>query len=296
MPIQRAKMLSQYRITAPEKFRLKDMSPDGSFGLQLSKDEAKGELKDVVKSISKQQEMLYAQDQWSLLVILQAMDAGGKDSVLDKVMSGVNPQGCEVHSFKAPTSTELDHDWLWRTTLALPERGRIGVFNRSYYEEVLVVRVRPEILAKQRLPKSLIGKDIWQERFDDIRGFEKHMARNGTKIIKFFLNVSKEEQKKRFLERIDEPEKNWKFNAGDVEERMLWDKYMSAYEDMIRNTSTDHSPWYVVPADKKWFTRLVVAHAIDDALSSLGMSYPKVDAKALEEMKKAREVLSKEKN
>ena len=295
MPIDRAKMLSRYRISKPEEFRLKDARPDDDFGLVLSKDEAEDELKDVVKAISKKQEMLYAQDQWSLLVILQAMDAAGKDSVLENVMSGINPQGCEVTSFKAPTSLELDHDWLWRTTVALPERGRIGVFNRSYYEEVLVVRVHPEILGKQRLPKPLVGKDIWEERFDDIRSFEKHMARNGTKILKFFLNVSKEEQKKRFLERIDESDKNWKFNAGDVAERALWDKYMDAYEDAIRSTSAEHSPWFVVPADKKWFTRLVVAHAIDDALSGLGLSYPKVDAAGLEEMKKAREALTKEK-
>jgi PPK2 family polyphosphate:nucleotide phosphotransferase len=295
MPMDRAKMLSQYRIAAPDKFRLKDMNPDDNFGLKLSKDEAKDELKDVVKSISKYQEMLYAQDQWSLLVILQAMDAAGKDSVLENVMSGINPQGCQVTSFKAPTSLELDHDWLWRTTVALPERGRIGVFNRSYYEEVLVVRVHPEILARQRVPKSLVGKDIWQERFEDIRSFEKHMARNGTKILKFFLNVSKEEQKKRFLERIAEPDKNWKFNPGDVAERGLWDKYMEAYEDAIRNTSTDHAPWYVVPADKKWFTRLVVAHAMNDALGGLGLSFPKVDAAAIEEMKRSREILTKEK-
>lgn len=295
MPMDRTKMLSQYRITAPEKFRLRDMNPDDSFGLTLSKDEAKDELQDVIKSISKYQEMLYAQDQWSLLVILQAMDAAGKDSVLENVMSGINPQGCQVTSFKAPTSLELDHDWLWRTTVALPERGRIGVFNRSYYEEVLVVRVHPEILGKQRVPKSLIGKDIWQERFDDIRSFEKHMTRNGTKVLKFFLNVSKEEQKKRFLERIDEPDKNWKFNVADIGERMLWDKYMEAYEDMILRTSTDHSPWYVVPADKKWFTRLVVAHAIDEALAGIGLQYPKIDAVVREEMKKAREILTKEK-
>ena len=295
MPADRTKMLSNYRIDSPDKFRLKDMDPDDDFRLTLSKDEAKDELKEIVQSISKKQEMLYAQDQWSLLVILQAMDAAGKDSVLENVMSGINPQGCQVTSFKAPTSTELDHDWLWRTTVALPERGRIGVFNRSYYEEVLVVRVHPEILAKQRVPKSLVGKDIWQERFDDIRSFEKHMARNGTKVLKFFLNVSKEEQKKRFLERIDEADKNWKFNPDDVAERGLWEKYTEAYEDAIRNTSTAHAPWYVVPADKKWFTRLVVAHAIDDALSGLGLSYPKVDAAALEEMKKAREILAKEK-
>ncbi len=292
--IDREKMLSSYRISWPEKFRLKDMNPADSFGLRFSKDEAKDELRDVVKSISRQQEVLYARDEWSLLIILQAMDAAGKDSVLDNVMSGINPQGCQVHSFKAPTSTELDHDYLWRTTLALPERGRIGVFNRSYYEEVLVVRVRPEILAKQRVPKSLIGNDIWQERFDDIRAFEKHMARNGTRILKFFLNVSKEEQKKRFLERIDEPDKNWKFDAGDIEERQLWGKYMDAYEDMIRNTSTDHAPWYVVPADKKWFTRLVVAHAIDDALAGLKLDYPKVDAASRDKMMKARETLTKE--
>ena len=295
MPTDRAKMISAYRITAPEKFKLKDMNPDDDFDLAHSKDEAKDELEDVVKSISKYQEMLYAQDQWSLLIILQAMDAAGKDSVLNKVLSGVNPQGCQVHSFKAPTSTELDHDWLWRTTIALPERGRIGVFNRSYYEEVLVVRVHPEILGKQRVPKTLVGKDVWQERFDDIRAFEKHMARNGTKVLKFFLNVSKEEQKKRFLERIDEPDKNWKFNAGDIEERKLWDKYMDAYEDMIRNTSTDHSPWYVVPADKKWFTRLVVAHAIKEALAGLGLEYPKIDAKAREELKTSRAALDAEK-
>jgi PPK2 family polyphosphate:nucleotide phosphotransferase len=294
MPMDRKKMLSRYRVTGPD-FRLKDMDSRDTAGLDLPKEEAKDQLEEVSGSISKQQEMLYAQDQWSLLVILQAMDAAGKDSVLDKVMSGINPQGCQVHSFKAPTSTELDHDWLWRTTVALPERGRIGVFNRSYYEEVLVVRVHPEILARQRVPKSLIGKDIWQERFDDIRDFEKHMARNGTKIVKFFLNVSKEEQKKRFIERIDEPDKNWKFNAGDVEERKLWDKYMEAYEDMIRNTSTDHAPWYVVPADKKWFTRLVVAHAIDEALAGLGLQYPKVDAVAPEEMKKSRAALMAEK-
>jgi PPK2 family polyphosphate:nucleotide phosphotransferase len=294
MPMDRAKMLSSYRISAPDKFRLKDAHPDDDFGLTISKDQAKDELKGIVEAIAKKQEMLFAQDQWSLLVILQAMDAAGKDSVLENVMSGINPQGCQVTSFKAPTSTELDHDWLWRTTVALPERGRIGVFNRSYYEEVLVVRVHPEILAKQRTPKSLVGKDIWQERFEDIRAFEKHMARNGTKILKFFLNVSKEEQKKRFLERIDEADNNWKFNAGDIEERKLWDKYMDAYEDAIRNTSTDHAPWYVVPADKKWFTRLVVAHAIDEALAGLSLSYPKLDAAALEEMKKAREVLTKE--
>jgi PPK2 family polyphosphate:nucleotide phosphotransferase len=289
------KMLERYRISKPDKFKMSDIDPDDTFGLDLPKKEAKELLEDEVKSIAKLQEMLYAQDQWSVLIILQAMDAAGKDSVLEHVMSGINPAGCQVHSFKAPTSTELDHDFLWRTTLALPERGRIGVFNRSYYEEVLVVRVHPEILQKQRLPPKLIGKDIWQERFDDIRAFEKHMARNGTLVLKFFLHVSKEEQKKRFLDRIDEPEKNWKFNAGDIEERKLWDKYMGAYEDMIRNTSADHAPWFVVPADHKWFTRLVVAAAIKDAMAGLKLEYPTVDAAAREAMKKAREALTSEK-
>ncbi len=289
------KMLERYRVSKPEKFQLSDIDPNDTFGLDLPKKEAKEQLEDTVKDISKLQEMLYAQDQWSVLVILQAMDAAGKDSVLEHVMSGINPQGCQVHSFKAPTSTELEHDFLWRTTVALPERGRIGVFNRSYYEEVLVVRVHPEILQKQRLPQELIGKDIWQERFDDIRSFEKHMARNGTVVLKFFLHVSKEEQKKRFLDRIDEPDKQWKFNAGDIEERKLWDKYMSAYEDMIRNTSTSHAPWYVVPADHKWFTRLVVANAIKDAMAELRLEYPKLDDAAREALKKARGVLTTEK-
>ena len=289
------KMLERYRVSKGDKFKLSDIDPDDTFDLDLPKKEAKEQLEDIVKDISKLQEMLYAQDQWSVLVILQAMDAAGKDSVLEHVMSGINPAGCQVHSFKAPTSTELEHDFLWRTTLALPERGRIGVFNRSYYEEVLVVRVHPEILGKQRLPPKLIGKDIWQERFDGIRGFEKHMARNGTVVLKFFLHVSKEEQKKRFLDRIDEPEKQWKFNAGDIEERKLWEKYMHAFEDMIRNTSADHAPWFVVPADHKWFTRLVVASAIKEAMEGLGLEFPKLDPAAREAMKKAREALTSEK-
>jgi PPK2 family polyphosphate:nucleotide phosphotransferase len=289
------KMLERYRISKPDKFKLSDIDPDDTFDLDLPKKEAKELLEDEVKSIAKLQEKLYAQNQWSVLIVLQAMDAAGKDSVIEHVMSGINPQGCQVHSFKAPTSTELDHDFLWRTTLALPERGRIGVFNRSYYEEVLVVRVHPEILQKQRLPPKLIGKDIWQERFDDIRAFEKHMARNGTVVLKFFLFVSKEEQKKRFLDRIDEPDKGWKFNADDIEERKLWDKYMEAYEDMIRNTSTDHAPWFVVPADHKWFTRLVVAAAIKDAMAGMKLEFPEVDAAARDAMKKARDALSNEK-
>ncbi len=289
------KMLERYRISKPDKFKISDIDPDDTFDLDLPKKEAKELLEDEVKSIAKLQEILYAQNQWSVLIVLQAMDAAGKDSVIEHVMSGINPQGCQVHSFKAPTSTELDHDFLWRTTLALPERGRIGVFNRSYYEEVLVVRVHPDILQKQRLPPKLIGKDIWQERFDDIRAFEKHMGRNGTVVLKFFLHVSKEEQKKRFLDRIDEPDKGWKFNADDIEERKLWDKYMEAYEDMIRNTSADHAPWFVVPADHKWFTRLVVAAAIKDAMAGMKLEFPEVDAAARDAMKKACEALSNEK-
>lgn len=293
--MDRKELAQRYRIDKPGKFDLGDYDPGDTAGLKLSKDEAKDRLKDEVKAIAKLQETLYADDRWSVLVILQAMDAAGKDSVLEHVMSGINPQGCQVHSFKAPTSTELDHDFLWRTTCALPERGRIGVFNRSYYEEVLVVRVHPEFLEKQKLPKKLVGKDIWEERFEDIVAFEKHMVRSGTKVLKFFLNVSKEEQKQRFLDRIDEPDKRWKFNPGDLEERKLWPKYMDAYEDMIRNTSGDHAPWYVVPADKKWFTRLAVAAVLRDALEGLGLQSPKVSEAELAAMMKSRAALASEK-
>lgn len=285
----------RYRVDKPGKFDLGDYDPGDSAGLKLSKNDAKDWLREEVKAIAKLQEVLYADDRWSVLVILQAMDAAGKDSVLENVMSGINPQGCQVHSFKAPTSTEFDHDFLWRTTCALPERGRIGVFNRSYYEEVLVVRVHPEFLDKQKLPKQVIGKNIWTERFEDIVAFEKHMARSGTKILKFFLNVSKEEQKQRFVDRIDEADKRWKFNDGDIEERKLWDKYMNAYEDMIRNTSSDHAPWHVVPADKKWFTRLVVASVLRDALEGLDLRYPKVSEADLAAMMKSRAALAREK-
>ena len=220
--------------------------------------------------------MLYAQDNWAVLLIFQAMDAAGKDGAIKHVMSGVNPQGCQVFSFKAPSSEDLDHDYLWRCIKCLPERGRIGIFNRSYYEETLVVRVHPEFLEQQKLPPELITKDIWKERFQDIRSFERYLTRNGVVIRKFFLHVSKKEQKKRFLERIEEPEKNWKFSANDAKEREYWDDYMEAYEDMIRNTATKEAPWYVVPADNKWFTRVVVAAAVIDALASLNLKYPKV--------------------
>jgi len=289
-----AGLLAPFRITSGRRFRLEEHDPRATSGIR-SKEKASDLLEKGLDSLRKQQEKLYAQGTWAVLLIFQAMDAAGKDSTIKHVMSGVNPQGCDVSSFKAPTTQELAHDFLWRTTLRLPERGHIGVFNRSYYEEVLVVRVHPEILGVQRLPPEVVSGRIWKERFEDIVAFERHLRRSGVVVLKFFLNVSKEEQKKRFLERIDEADKNWKFNPGDVEERKLWDKYMEAYEDAIRNTSTDHAPWYVVPADKKWFTRLVVGHAINEALAGLNLSYPKLDAAALEEMKKAREVLAKEK-
>jgi PPK2 family polyphosphate:nucleotide phosphotransferase len=284
--------IGKYRVEKGSKFRLKDIDPDDTGGLDIGKDEARQLLRKEVEPLFDLQERLYGEDRWSLLVILQAMDGAGKDSVIEHVMSGVNPQGFQIHSFKAPSSEELDHDFLWRTTKALPERGRIGVFNRSYYEEVLVVRVHPEFLKGQRLPARLLGGKIWEERFEDIRNFEKHMARSGTKILKFFLHVSKEEQRKRFLDRIDEPGKRWKFSAKDVGERAFWDQYMEAYEDAIRNTATEDAPWFVVPADHKWFTRLVVARAMVDALNAIDPKYPKVEGAALAELEKARAALT----
>jgi PPK2 family polyphosphate:nucleotide phosphotransferase len=238
--------------------------------------------------------MLYAQDRWSLLLIFQAMDAAGKDGAIKHVMSGVNPQGCQVYSFKVPSEQELQHDFLWRTTRNLPERGHIGIFNRSYYEEVLVVRVHPEVMKNEKLPESLIKKNTWDDRFEDIRCFERHLARSGTVIRKFFLHVSKKEQKKRFLARLDEPEKNWKFSPGDIHERRYWDDYQEAYEDMIRNTATKHAPWYVVPADNKWFTRLVISSVIVDTLESLDLAYPKVEPKKKADLEEARHVLESE--
>jgi len=293
--MSRAGLANLYKVTDGRKFKLSEYDPGDTHGLDIDKKEAKERLEQDIKSLSELQEKLYAQDRWSVLLIFQAMDAAGKDSAIEHVMKGINPQGCQVHSFKAPTAIELDHDYMWRTSCALPERGRIGVFNRSYYEEVLVVRVRPEILGKQRLPQNLVTKNIWEERYEDIRSFERYLARNGTLILKFFLNVSKEEQKKRFLDRIDEPEKNWKFNPGDVAERALWNQYMNAYEDAIRNTASEHAPWYIVPADKKWYTRLVVAAAIDEAMQGLNLQYPKVDSAGLEEIRKSREALMNEK-
>lgn len=284
----------RYRVDNPDKFKLSDVDPGDTSGLAIDKDDAKELLQESIRKLADFQDMLYAQDRWAVLAIFQAMDAAGKDGVIKHVMSGVNPQGCQVYSFKAPTSHELDHDFMWRTTIAMPERGRIGIFNRSYYEEMLVVRAHPEILAKQKLPPKLVGKDIWKERFEDIRAFEKYQARNGTLILKFFLHVSKQEQGERFLERIDDPAKNWKFNMGDVTERKLWDDYMRYYDDTIRETSRAHAPWFVVPADKKWFTRLVVASALVEALESLDLHYPQVDDATRDELKKARVLLAAE--
>jgi len=289
-----SKFTRQYRVDDPDSFRLKDWDPGDTNHLDIEKGEAKKLLAEGVKRLSELQERLYAQDRWAVLLIFQAMDAAGKDSAIEHVMKGINPQGCEVHSFKQPSHEELDHDFMWRSARRLPERGRIGIFNRSYYEEVLVVRVHPEILAKERMPAELVTKDIWKERFKDIRAFERYLARNGTLILKFFLHVSKEEQKRRFLERIEEPSKNWKFAMGDVEERKHWDKYMDAYEDMIRHTSRPEAPWHVVPADNKWFTRLVVAAEVAEALDQLGLKYPKLSGAALGDLDKARQILRKE--
>ncbi|MCU0406470.1 MAG: polyphosphate kinase 2 family protein [Ignavibacteriaceae bacterium] len=291
--IKRAKkFVKPFRITDGKDFRLKHIDPTDTLNLKSEdKPRAKETLQNGIELLAELQDKLYAQDRWSVLLIFQAMDAAGKDGAIKHVMSGINPQGCQVFSFKAPTSEDLDHDYMWRCMKRLPERGRIGIFNRSYYEETLVVRVHEEILAKQKLPEKLVTKNIWDERFQDIRNFEKYLSRNGTVVRKFFLHVSKEEQKKRFLERIDNPEKNWKFSSADAKERGHWDEYMKAYEDMIRNTATKHSPWYVVPADNKWFTRLVVAAAVIDALASLELEYPEVGEEKLKELAEAKKLL-----
>jgi len=288
-----AKFAKKYRVDDPDKFRIDEWDSADTGKLDIEKKEAKDLLAEGVERLSDLQERLYAQDRWAMLLIFQAMDAAGKDSVIEHVMKGVNPQGCEVHSFKQPSQEELDHDFMWRTNRRLPERGKIGIFNRSYYEEVLVVRVHPGLLAKEKMPAKLVTKDIWKERFKDIRAFERYLARNGIVILKFFLHVSKEEQKRRFLERIDNPAKNWKFAMGDVEERKLWDDYMAAYEDMIRNTSRPEAPWFVVPADNKWFTRLVVAAEVVEALDDLNLKFPSVTGEARGELAKARKILMK---
>jgi PPK2 family polyphosphate:nucleotide phosphotransferase len=284
------KLAKVYRVEKGKHFRLKDFDPADT-GHWRSKEHAQEALLEGVARTVELQDMLYAQDNWAVLLIFQGMDAAGKDGVISHVMSGVNPQGCQVYSFKVPTETELQHDFLWRTTCSLPERGHIGIFNRSYYEEVLVVRVHPEILKSQKTPPSLVTKKIWDERFEDIRGLERHMTRSGTVIRKFFLNLSKKEQKRRFLERLEEPEKNWKFSAADIRERKYWDDYQDAYEDMIRNTATEDAPWYVVPADNKWFTRLVVSMALVETLESLDLAYPKVDPEKRKELEAAKKIL-----
>ena len=285
------KFAKPFRVT-DDRFRLKNIDPGDTLDLTSEdKPQAKDALAMGIDVLAELQDMLYAQDNWAVLLIFQAMDAAGKDGAIKHVMSGVNPQGCQVFSFKAPTSEDLDHDYLWRCMKCLPERGRIGIFNRSYYEETLVVRVHQDFLKKQKLPPDLVTKDIWDERFQDIRSFERYLTRNGVAIRKFFLHVSNKEQKKRFLERIEEPEKNWKFSANDAKEREHWDDYMNAYEDMIRNTATKRAPWYVVPADNKWFTRVVVAAAVIDALDSLDLKYPKVSDAKLKELATAKRAL-----
>ncbi|MCX6967831.1 MAG: polyphosphate kinase 2 family protein [Verrucomicrobia bacterium] len=284
------KLSRPYCITEGADFKLKHCDP-GDTGDLDSREEAEGLLQRGIVELSELQEKLYAQDKWAVLLIFQAMDAAGKDGTIKHVMSGVNPQGCEVHSFKTPSAEELDHDFLWRANRALPERGRIGIFNRSYYEETLVVRVHPEFLQRQKLPKEVVTKHLWRERFEDINAYERYLARNGVVIRKFFLHVSKEEQKRRFLSRLEEQQKNWKFSMADAAEREHWGDYMRAYEQTIRHTATPHAPWYVVPADNKWFTRLVVADAIVDTLKSLDLAFPKVDAAQRRELAAVRETL-----
>ena len=285
-------VLKHFRVTDGSGFRLKDIDPGDTldYGSE-DKPRAKEALAMGIEALAELQDKLYAQDRWGLLIIFQAMDAAGKDGAIKHVMSGVNPQGCEVYSFKSPSAEDLDHDYMWRCLKCLPERGRIGIFNRSYYEEALVVRVHPEFLEKQKLPPQVVTKDIWKDRFQDIRSIERYLTRNGIAIRKIFLHVSKKEQKQRFLERLENPEKNWKFSANDAKEREFWNDYMNAYEDVIRETATKDAPWYVVPADNKWFTRVVVAAAIIDALASLDLSYPKVGKEKQQELAAAKRAL-----
>lgn len=284
------KVADTYRVTSGKHFQLKDFDPADT-GHWRSKDNAAETLQEGIVRMAELQDKLYAQDSWALLLIFQAMDAAGKDGIIKHVMSGINPQGCHVRSFKSPSSLEINHDYLWRANLALPERGMIGIFNRSYYEETLVVRVHKEFLASQRLPESLVTKSIWKERFQDINAYERYLARNGVVIRKFFLFLSKSEQKKRFLARLDTPSKNWKFSDADLRERTFWDDYQDAYEDTIRATATQYAPWYVVPADNKWFTHLVVAGAIIDAMLSLDLAFPVVTEEQRKTLKKARKLL-----
>jgi PPK2 family polyphosphate:nucleotide phosphotransferase len=291
---QLEKYVDPFRITKGKNFRLKDFDPADTCGLKMDKGEAAKMLQRGNEWLAEEQEMLYAQDRWSVLLIFQAMDAAGKDGTIKHVMSGVNPQGCQVFSFKQPSSEDLDHDFMWRYAKSLPERGRIGIFNRSYYEEVLVVRVHPEILERQKLPPKLVSKHIWDERLADIAHFEDYITRQGTLVLKFFLNVSRKEQKNRFMERLDKPKKNWKFSASDVHERRFWSDYMYAFEEAISATASKHAPWYIVPADNKWFTRLFVAAAIVSAIEELSLSFPKIDDKMKKELAAARAELAGE--
>lgn len=288
------KYVDPFRITKAKGFRLKDFDPGDTRGLKLDKGEAAELLQRGTEWLAEEQNMLYAQDCWSLLLVFQAMDAAGKDSTIKHVMSGVNPQGCQVFSFKQPSREDLDHDFMWRYVKCLPERGRIGIFNRSYYEEVLVVRVHPEILRRQRLPPRSVGKRIWDERLADIAHFEDYLMRQGTILLKFFLHVSREEQKRRFMERLDKPRKHWKFSSADIRERGFWGDYMDAFEEAIRATAAPHAPWFIVPADNKWFTRLVVAAAIVETVENLDLSYPKIDAAKKKELVAARAALARE--
>jgi PPK2 family polyphosphate:nucleotide phosphotransferase len=287
------RFVERYRVDDGRGFRLRDHDPAESHGIE-SKSRAEKILARGVVRLAELQEKLYAQDRWAMLLIFQAMDAAGKDGAIKHVMSGINPQGCQVYSFKSPTSEELDHDFLWRTARCLPERGRIGIFNRSYYEEVLVVRVHTEYLEKQKLPTRLVSRRIWEERYEDIAAHERYLARNGIVIRKFFLHVSRAEQKRRFLERLERPEKNWKFSSADAKERACWKAYMRAYEDMIRATAAPHAPWIVVPADKKWFARLVVAAAVGDAMQELNLAFPEVTEEQRKELAAARRALESE--
>ena len=287
-------IIKRFRIDKASDFKLSDIDPGDTCGLDIDKKDAKELLEAGVKRLSKLQERLYAEGRWAILAILQGLDTAGKDGVIKHVLSGVNPQGCEVHSFKAPSSLELAHDFLWRGAIALPSRGRISIFNRSYYEETVVVRVHPELLDKQNLPKKLVTDDIWQQRYEDINNFELHLARSGTVPVKFFLNITKDEQLKRLLARIDDPDKRWKFNLYDVEERKLWERYIEVYGDTIRNTSTKHAPWYVIPADHKWFSRLLVAAVLVERLEALDLQFPKFDAANLEALEKAQAGLREE--
>lgn len=289
------RLAKRFRIAKPDKFRLSECDPADSGVRDLDKKDAERMLAEAIKCLRELQERLYADGRRSVLIVLQGMDAAGKDSVIEHVMTGINPQGVEVHSFKQPSEEELQHNFLWRIVRRLPADGRIGIFNRSHYEEVLTVRVHKTLLALEKLPKPSTGDDIWQQRFEDIRAFEQHLARSGTLILKFFLNISKEEQRQRFLARIEEPAKRWKFSMGDVAERKLWPKYMAAYEDVIRETSRPHAPWYVVPGDHKWFARLVVIAALVHEMQALGLNYPKVEGQALKDLREVARALKAEK-